>query len=437
MSNKTTIFYRKKQAVNLEYTAEGISSDGGFVISEKLEKTTGLLRGFSKCIDDNRHRSYTEHSYYKMVKQRVFLLNQGYEDANDEKYLRDDPVLGVALNGLTASQPTISRLETKISRNEIYSMSNYFVERYISSIPKEKKRIIIDVDSSDLETHGSQQMSMFNDFYGHHMYNPLFFHDGETGQLILPVLRAGNVHTSRGFVTILKHLVEKIKARRSGIKIIIRGDSGFSGAEFYALANREDMQFCVGISGNKVLQRHVGTEKELIKMWFLEHGQQYQYFTEAMEYQAQSWKRPEKVYAKVEATKQGMNIRFFCSNMRGQTAKELYMDFYVKRGDRSENRIKEVKSMCFSGRLSCHEFYANYFRIFLSALSYEMFRMLREKIAQTRHTESAKWQVANMRLFLLKVGTIVVNRARSITIMFSKTYICRDLLVDILHLMRC
>ena len=40
-----------------------------------------------------------------------------------------------------------------------------------------------------------------------------------------------------------------------------------------------------------------------------------------------------------------MNIRHFVSNMPEQDAREIYFDFYVKRGDASENRIKELDSI--------------------------------------------------------------------------------------------
>jgi len=50
----------------------------------------------------------------------------------------------------------------------------------------------------------------------------------------------------------------------------------------------------------------------------------------------------------------GMNIRYFVSNIPNQQSREIYFDFYVKRGEASENRIKEVKNMCFSDRLSNH-----------------------------------------------------------------------------------
>jgi len=53
-----------------------------------------------------------------------------------------------------------------------------------------------------------------------------------------------------------------------------------------------------------------------------------------------------------------MNTRHFISNIKDQDASEIYFDFYVLRAEASENRIKEVKNMCFSDRLSNHGYWA-------------------------------------------------------------------------------
>ena len=50
-------------------------------------------------------------------------------------------------------------------------------------------------------------MSMFNGYYGHFMYNELFFHDGDTGQIIVPVLRPGNSHSNKWYVSILERVL--------------------------------------------------------------------------------------------------------------------------------------------------------------------------------------------------------------------------------------
>jgi len=71
------------------------------------------------------------------------------------------------------------------------------------------------------------------------MYNELFFHDGDTGQIIVPVLQPGKSHSNKWYVSILKRIVKKIRLSYPKMEIIIRADSGFSNAPFYKLADDE------------------------------------------------------------------------------------------------------------------------------------------------------------------------------------------------------
>jgi hypothetical protein len=65
-------------------------------------------------------------------------------------------------------------------------------------------------------------------------------------------------------------------------------------------------------------------------------------------------------------------------------------------------------------------------------LSYESFRIIKDKIRRTSDEKAAKWQVHNIRLFLLKVGATVTEKARRLTVKFSKHYVCKDLLATML-----
>ena len=123
----------------------------------------------------------------KLLKQRVYTLMLGYEDANDVDYLKDDPLLQDTLEGELASQPTISRLENSLDKHSVFKLCYACIDRYVSTF-KNRKKVIIDIDSTDDRTHGNQQLSMFNGYYGHFMYNELFFHDGQTGQIIVALL---------------------------------------------------------------------------------------------------------------------------------------------------------------------------------------------------------------------------------------------------------
>jgi hypothetical protein len=78
-----------------------------------------------------------------------------------------------------------------MDKQQIFSLLYSWLNAYIQTLVG-RKQITIDIDGTDAETHGKQQLSLFNGFYGHTMFNEIYFHDGDTGQIIIPVLRPGN-----------------------------------------------------------------------------------------------------------------------------------------------------------------------------------------------------------------------------------------------------
>lgn len=432
MDSKNKVFFRNKQAITFDFSAEQVSSDGGILLSEKIEQEHGLLSDFSKLLPDNRSPLLVQYQNLDMLKQRVYLMLQGYEDCNDEAKLRNDPVIRKVLETDLCSQPTLSRFENRMDKHTIFNLYYWFIDKYVSSISKDKEQIIIDIDATDDPTHGKQQLSLFNGFYSQTMYNELIINDGETGQIILPVLRPGNAHSNWWYVPVLKRIIKRIRKKHPNIKIILRADSGFSTPKIYKLADELNFKFCIAVAKNERLKKFTQDKENEIKKNFLQKGIKYQEITGPFLYKADSWHEEQNVYAKVESTGKGMNIRFFVSNFEEQSGEEIYR-FYTLRGDRSENRIKEIKSMCYSDRLSCHGFWANSFRMMLSCLCYEFFRLIREKIKAKGFVKAGKWQVNNIRLYLLKAGAVIKERVKYITVRFSKAFVHQNLLSKLLQ----
>jgi len=430
MSNKNTAFYRGNTAISVDFSAEQISSDGSVILLEKLERKNKLLRHFSKIIPDNRDPLRTIHSREKQLKQRVYTLMQGYEDTNDVNYLNNDPLYKDILDGDMASQPTLSRFENSMDKASIFTMCYAWVDHYVSTL-KNRKSIIIDIDATDDQTHGDQQMSMFNGYYGHFMYNELFFHDGQTGQIIVPVLRPGNSHSNKWYVSILKRVVKKIREAYPEMEIIIRGDSGFSCAPFYQLADDMNLKFTLGLSSNEVLKRKVARAEKAVSRLFVSRQEKHQHFMSYI-YQAASWHKPQQCYAKVESTGKGLNVRHIISNMEVKDARSIYFGFYVQRAEASENRIKEVKNMCFSDRLSTHGFWSNFFRLFISSLAYEMFLLLKKAIRKTKFEAAKKWQISTIRASLLKVGATIKITKRRVYYRLSKAFVYQELFSELI-----
>ncbi len=430
MSNKDIAFYRGKQTILVDFSASEISTDGSLVLLEKIERTHKLIKKFSNYIPDNRNQNLIDYTIYDQLKQRVFMLMLGYEDANDVFHLKNDPIFKDVLQGNLASQPTISRFENSLDKRDIFELMNVWLNNYVSSL-KGRKEIIIDIDATDDSTYGNQQLSLFNGYYGQFMYNELFFHDGQTGQIILPVLRPGNSHSNKWYVSLLKRVIERIKEKYPNIKIIIRTDSGFSGAEFYKLVDDYNLLYATGIPSNEVLKKQTKKLEKTVRETYLSKKEKHQSFI-VFGYKAKSWHKEQQCYAKVESTGKGMNIRYFSSNIKDKTAEEIYFDFYVKRGEASENRIKEVKNMCFSDRLSNHRYWANFFRLFISSLAYEMFLLLKQKIKKTSHEIAKKWQIDTIRTYLLKVGARIRITKKRIYYQLSKSFVYKDLFREII-----
>ena len=152
----------------------------------------------------------------------------------------------------------------------------------------------------------------------------------------------------------------------------------------------------------------------------------------SFEYQASTWHKPQQCYSKIESTGKGLNIRHFISNMNEKDAREIYFGFYVKRGEASENRIKEVKNMCFSDRLSNHDFWANFLRLFFSSLAYEMFLLIKQAIRKTKNKVASKWQIDTIRVSLLKVGATIKKTKRRIYYRFSRAFVQQKLLKQLI-----
>ena len=430
MSTKDIVYYRENKSITVDFSASEISTDGSLVLLEKIEREHKLIKKFSKLIPDFRDPRFITYSREAQLKQRVFMMMLGYEDANDVTHLQHDPLFKDVLQGDLASQPTISRFENSLDKHAVFELCNAWVEHYVSTL-QGRKQVVMDIDATNDPTHGNQQMSMFNGYYGQFCLNELFFHDGETGQIILPVLRPGNSHSNKWYVAILKRVIIKIRETYPKMKIIIRTDSGFSCAPFYQLVDDYNLLFTTGIASNSVLKKKVSRAEKAVKHLFLTQGEKHQHFI-SFSYKAESWHKEQQCYSKVESTGKGMNIRHFVSNMKEKNAREIYFDFYVKRGDASENRIKEVKNMCFSDRLSNHGYWANFFRLFMSSLTYEMFLLIKQKIKKSSFEIAKKWQISSIRTYLLKVGATIKITKRRIFYQLSKAFVYKNLFREII-----
>lgn len=422
-----TLQFQRKPLV-LSADAPDISSDGGALLLRQVDDLIGLTRSFAALLDDRRALKRRRHARWQQVRQRVFQIVLGYEDCLDANRLRHDPVMQQACGSddePLSSQSTLSRLENSITGRELNRLWREFEQQYVRALDPATAFIVLDIDGTDDPTHGSQQLSMFHGFYDQHMFHPLVIFDGDSGQLITALLRAGNAHASRGAATMLKRIIGAIKQRCRHAAIVVRGDSAFAMPglmDALELLSDEfgDVDYVLGLAQNARLLELAAPliaaakeEYETTKR-FVRRFAWLKYST------LKTWSRERDVVLKVEYGERGANPRFVVTTLTGFDPGLIYDRAFCPRGQ-SENYIKDLKNALAADRLSCHRFAANSFRLLLHALAYRLALALRNA-AGTVEPTLRRVQMDTLRLRLLKVAALVVRSVRRLVVRLPRAF---------------
>jgi hypothetical protein len=279
-----------------------------------------------------------------------------------------------------ASQPTHSRFENAISVRSLFRLRDVFIDQLIASFATAPGHLTLDIDAVDDPAHGEQQLVLFHGYFEQYQYFPSFITCADNDQLVVLSLRPGAVHAALGADDDLEHLVNRLRRSWPDMRLHVRGDAGYGMPWMYAVCERLGVDYTFGLSSNAVLKRHTAALLEQAEAAFDATGQPQRLF-EAFWYQAGSWEHARWVIVKVEANALGTNRRFIVTNRPGaQVLPEATYDDYAARGE-GENRNKELKCGLSIDRTSDHRFMANFFRLYLHGLAYNLLVRLRRAVA--------------------------------------------------------
>jgi len=409
--------FRFQRKLVVDFKGGEITGDAGLVVLREFDERFGLTSGLGKLVADSRDRRYVSHSVLDLVRQRIYQIAAGYEDANDANFLRDDPAMRAVVDGVErplASQPTLSRLENSTDWDSIRLLEREGLQwfcRLGGAIDGRRRdssqQIILDIDSSEDPTHGQQELAFFNGHYDSWMYHPLFIFEGGSGVLLASRLRPGNVGGVRQLLDILRPTVRRLRARFPKREVAIRADGDFAKEPLLAYAEYAGCAYVIGMPRNPKLEAIVEPLRHKAEAQWKQSGAQPVRFYTSFSYQTRSWSRSRRIVAKVEYTAPGKNLRFVVTNRLGR-AKQIF-DWYEQRGQ-AENFIKDLKNEIAADRLSCSAYRANALRLQVHGLAYNLLVLFRRVVL--RATALASATIGTIRLRLLKVAARVVRSVR-------------------------
>ncbi|MGH7256404.1 MAG: IS1380 family transposase, partial [Nitrospirales bacterium] len=378
-------FYGNVKPVVARFDQTHASTDGGTVLLKAVDEQLRLTQQVAACVVDRREPEKIRHTIQELVRQRVFGLACGSADGNDAARLAHDPLhkLAVGRDPITgaalASQPTLSRFENAVGPWTLARMGRTLAATVIAHHRRRLKgrarRITIDLDPTDDPTHGQQELTFFNGHADSWCYVPLVatltFNDEAEPYLVAIVLRPGNSPAKRGAVGLLRALLRRLRRAFPGAALRVRVDGGFAGNDWLEVLEHERVEYVVGLASNPRLERRagrlLGEAYGLAKL-----SGRTEYVSGETLYAARSWSRRRRVIIKAESVQlpgraPKCNPRFVVTNLRDAPA--AVSAVYCQRGD-MENRLKELHDGLALDRTSCSRFWANQFRVLLTAAAY-------------------------------------------------------------------
>ena len=439
-----------KREIVARFDGGTISSDGGVLLLRQTDKRLNLLPRLAQCFLDGRNQNQVEHSMEEMLSQRIYGLALGYEDLNDHEQLRNDPLFGVVagraeLETPLAGKSTLNRMELGTGINDRYKKITFWkdaidelmVKVFLESHDQVPEEIILDMDTTDLPLHGKQEGRFFHGYYDSYCYLPLYIFSGD--QLLCARLREANHDASFGCLTEVERIVAQIRAAWPGVRMILRGDSGFCRNQVMSWCEEHGVDYVFGLARNQRLRRIIGPQMHEATEQWKQTGKPARVFTEfayrTKKTKKGGWERERRVAAKAEHIDGKENPRFVVTSLTSErwAAQALYEKLYCARGE-MENRIKEQFSL-FADRVSSETMRANQMRVYLSAVAYVLMSGLRR--LGLAGTELAQAQVSTIRTKLLKIGAQIRVTVRKVWISMASSYPWQGLYGEVWANLRC
>jgi hypothetical protein len=449
-----------KKAVVAAFDGGQITSDGGVLLLAAVERDLGIADMLASVIYDPRNPAYVTHSVSDIFRARMLAIAAGYEDGDDLDMLRTDPGFKLACGRLPqsggdlCSQPTISRWENAPTLRELVRMGHGMIDIYCRSYRKPPKAITLDIDDTCDVVHGNQQLSLFHAHYDERCFLPIHVYDAANARPVMVVMRPGKTPTGVEVRGHLRRMVRRIRQHWPHTRITIRGDSHYGRPEVMSWCEANGLKYIFGLSGNSVLDTLVEPFADDIRVRRAEAQARLDSLRKAktaetdseflqvsalasavrghteVRYGAKSWHCERRVAARIEATPQGLDIRYVVTNLTGGSAEWLYATMYCARGQ-MENFIKLHKTQLHSDRTSCRSPLANQVRLILHTAAYWLLLKVRDSIPKQQALAVAEFKTLQMHL--VKIAARIIETASRVRVAFAAACPNADLFAGLVH----
>ena len=348
-------------------------SGAGYNPSEYIFPLILILNGGSRSLEDTRQ----------------IRADEGLKEILPLKKIPSSDAFGDWLRsmGINAGLYGLEKVNRRLLKRGMKPVESLQVERYDGV-----KGYTLDIDATGIVAEKQSAKMTYKGFKG---YMPIVGHIAENALVLGDEFREGNVAPATRNLYFIKYCARQMpKGKRIAF---LRSDSAAYQAEIINYCEQNRIQFAIGADCDEAVLEAIGAIPD--KDWAPYKNGYIAETIHSMNKTKEAFRLIviRRFYQSTIFAKEDVNVKYTVIATNRMKSAEDVVTWYNRRGDRSENRIKELKIGFGMERMPCGQCEANavFFRI--GVLAYNLYRLFLLKILSTswhRHqVQTIRWRL--------------------------------------------
>lgn len=403
---------------NHDFNAGNLTSDGGLLLlTTFIEKTGAAI--FFKNLPFNDNRLNPSVTNEDILFSRMISVFVGNSHNTCRHQMKNDPLF----DGITLpSQSTESRFYRRITDETIKMFSDTLSRQAVSRIMKTQKKVVLDQDSTVVETFGNQEFSGFIKHYDTSGYHPLLISEAHSDLILGAWLRPGNSYASMGAWEQLKPVLDQLMEDPE-MEIVYRADSAGCDSVFLSqLEGTHRVKYFIREKNTSKFVREVMEDMAEKGIDFNDYSFDKPYVSEIL-YSINKTAPRRVVYKAYQKTGKNGQLALFPQvfgvvTNDSELSCDGVLETYEGRGD-SENVNRDVKNDFGAGTLSHSSLLMNSLDFLLCCFCYNLYKIFAKEILEG---SDQNMTMGIFRTNLGKVAARVIRHARRRVISFAANF---------------
>jgi len=412
-------------------TDERLTSRSGEIVFGEYLKAIGV----DKLCDTYLPQPQSNRGYepFNFIQPLLLMLHSGGRSLDDLRMIQADKAIQEVLH--IRNVPTADSTGKWLKRHGLIGMygmekmNKVLLKRYLNRI---EEPLVLDIDASVIESHKSTAVYTYKMFPG---FTPMIGHING-GYIIHSEFRSGNIAPADHNLTFIQRCEAQLPKEK---KIaFIRADSASYQAELFDYCEDNNITYTVGahldssvlknineIENWETLRSHDGKThhvKEEVAEFIHAMQDTNHAFRLIVTKKTTTPILPglEKIFSEEELLAYASErYHVIATNADEEMSVQDIVMFYRKRGDTSENRIKELKNGFNLKYLPTSDFIANAFYFQIGVLAYNLFVLFKETLLKS-------WQhhtIQTLRYKLYNIAGKVITHSRQTILKVNEQFV--------------